>query len=266
MKRKKSGRRSLAWGLRRASNPCSNFVRTVWDLPRAAPPAKGERPLVGTGGDVQGRSGLPPPFHATEQRPPESARPERGVDRVSSACVGPRAPWRRRCAPIAWRALHPSERVHVTVSEAVGKRTWSASRDPASASRGSRPGFALSWTHVDRPARDRGRWPSRAACSPLGVHRHRRGVRLRRCLPRGRAPAGPVRRRGGSGGGCRANDGVTARAAEFAASTGRGRARRGTWLRLCTRAQALDAGPLREVCALIADRCRQSRRRRGRCP
>ena len=34
--------------------------------------------------------------------------------------------------------------------------------------------------------------------------------RLRRCLPRGRAPAGPVRRRGGSDGGCRADDGVTA--------------------------------------------------------
>jgi len=94
------------------------------------------------------------PFHAIEQRPPESARPERGVDRVSSACVRPRAPWRRRCAPIAcW--VHTSERVHVTVSEAIGKRSWSAGHDPASASRGSGPGFALSSQHVDRPARSR---------------------------------------------------------------------------------------------------------------
>jgi hypothetical protein len=161
------------------------------------------------------------------------SRPDRNLPSIGSPrpAEGPR---RRRCSPIACWALHPSERLRVTVLEAVGKRSCSARHGPASASRGLGPGFALSSTHVDRPARDRGSRPSRGASPPLGVHRYQRGVRRCRCLPRGRAPAGPVRR-GGSDGGCRADDGVTARAAEFPAPKSRRRSRPG--VRGCGRAR-----------------------------
>ena len=52
------------------------------------------------------------------------SRPDENVASIGSlGLCPPEAPWRRRCAPIACRALHPSERVQFTVSEAIGKWT-----------------------------------------------------------------------------------------------------------------------------------------------
>ena len=211
------------------------------------------------------QSGRASAFHAIGQRPPESARPERGVDRVSSAWVGPR---RRgeggvlaRLPGASSQPARPRHRVggHREADllgqprSSVGE-PWITARfriklDPCGSSCKRSRKLAFPGR---RFAAGSSSAPARRATTSLPAERSRA------C----RAGTPPWRLRRWSSSKRRSNRG----AAEFAASTGRGRWRRGTWLRLCTRAQVLHAAPLREVCALIANRCRQARRRRGRCP